>query len=263
MKIKLQLYITAILFASILLGCSDEIVAPKPIITENHQLIILKADDFIYDYQNVVTFHWVKFTDYIVSKNIKAGLGIIGSSINNGNSEFYSIVKILNMTGNFEFWNHGYTHALNATNGNGKMYHEFWNTTAEYQKDELLKTQNLAKEKLGIVMNTFGAPGNAVDTNTVKAINEISELHSWFFGLQDSSKLVLKRAVEIEFPTHYPDYQKFLDNYKSDEKYLVLQIHPNSWDEARFAEFEKIIDFLIEQDAQFITPTEYYNLVKK
>ena len=56
----------------------------------------------------------------------------------------------------------------NGVNEDGEIYHEFWNSPYEYQKEHLLKTQTLFKEKLNITSHTFGAPGNAIDSNTVK-----------------------------------------------------------------------------------------------
>lgn len=189
------------------------------------QLVILKADDFVYDYQNVISSRWKAFIDFIATKNIKASLGIIGKSINYGNNEFYESTKKINRSGYFEFWNHGYSHKLDATNILEEKYCEFQGTPAKYQKAHLIRTQNLAKERLGIELHAFCAPGNAVDKNTIEAIDKIHELDMWFLGLKGSSKLVLERSVEIEFPTHNPNYQKFISNYNSQKEYLVLQIH--------------------------------------
>jgi hypothetical protein len=35
------------------------------------------------------------------------------------------------------------------------------------------------------------------------------------------------------------------------------------WDDARFAEFEKIVDFLVERKAVFMTPTEAAAAVRR
>ncbi len=225
------------------------------------QLIILKADDFVYDYQKVISSRWKRFIDFIAHKNIKASLGIVGNSINYGNDEFYESTKKINSSGYFEFWNHGYSHKLNATNIQGEKYCEFQGTPVEYQKAHLLRTQKLAKERLGIDLHAFGAPGNAIDINTITTVDETSEINIWFFGFEEYTKLVLERTVDIEFPTFNPDYEKFINNYRSEKEYLVLQIHPNSWDRDQFAEFEKIIDYLISQDVMFVTPSEYHDLL--
>ena len=43
---------------------------------------------------------------------------------------------------------------------------------------------------------------------------------------------------------------------------FVLQGHPNQWDDARFAEFVKLVEYLQAQGVTFTTPYEYY-LYKK
>ena len=150
---------------------------------------------------------------------------------------------------------------LNGIDVNGEKFHEFWKTSYADQKKHLLKTQDLAKEKLGITLHTFGAPGNAMDDNTLKVIEECDDIMVLFFGSDNFSKLDLKRFSSIEYPTHNPDFQKFQLNYDAEKPYQVFQGHPNSWDEQRFTEFTKIIDFLVQNEVTFINPYEYYRLV--
>jgi hypothetical protein len=224
------------------------------------QLIILKADDMAFDSVNIISSRWRLFVDYIKSKNIIASLGIIGNSLEKGNDSYYSYLKSLADSGRFELWNHGYTHILNGVDKNGMKYEEFLKTSIEYQKEHLLKTQSLALEKLNIILHTFGAPGNAIDTTTTKAVDAFGEIKVWFFGLSNSDKFVLDRSIEIEYPTGNPDFNKFQLYYNPLKTYIVLQIHPNNWDEKKFSEFEKSIDFLIQKGVTFINPYEYYQL---
>jgi predicted deacetylase len=227
------------------------------------QFIILKADDLIFDKINIVSEHWRSFIDFIKLKKIKASLGLIGTSLQIGNDQYFSYLKDLDSSGYFEIWNHGYSHLINATNITGQIYHEFWNTSYDYQKEDLLKAQALAKEKLGITLRAFGAPGNNLDRNTLKALEEIKDIKVWYFGMEDFSKLSLKRSIEIELPTFFPNLKEFKNsyNYYVKQPYLVLQIHPNTWDETRFSEFKKVIDLLIQNDVTFINPSEYYSLM--
>lgn len=225
------------------------------------QLIFLKADDVRFNPINIISEQWQSFINYIKSKNIKASLGLIGDSLEKGNDAYYSYLKDLVEKGNFEIWNHGYNHILNGINVDGEIYHEFWNTSLEYQKEHLLMTQNLAQENLGITLHTFGAPGNAIEDMTLVAIEEVDDIKVWFFGLEEFTNLNLQRLAEIEFPTHNPDFQQFINNYDAQKAYLTLQIHPNTWDGDRFSEFKNIIDFLILHEVTFINPYEYYQLL--
>jgi peptidoglycan/xylan/chitin deacetylase (PgdA/CDA1 family) len=227
------------------------------------QFIILKADDLVSDHELIFPLRWVKFIDFLEKKDIKGSIGIIGSSLQYGNQNYFNKIREYHFKGNIEFWNHGYDHLINAINSNGEKYHEFKNSSLAFQKEQLHKTQILAKNNLGFSFKTFGAPANAIDGNTLLAIEADSTLKVWFFGNPATSRLNLSRnsVCEIEYPVHNPDYEKFKKHYDPFTNLLVLQIHPNSWDEVRFDEFYQIIDFIIDHGVTFINPYEYYNLI--
>lgn len=223
-----------------------------------NQWIMLKADDLRFDPDHIISPNWKRFIDYIVAQDIKAGLGIIGASLEEGDERYFDLVKNHHQSGRFEIWNHGYNHHLNRTNEAGETYHEFQNTPYEYQKEHLLKTQVLAREKLDITLRTFGTPGNKRDAHTLRAVDETDEIEVWLYGDDASSKRILKRYANIEFPAHEPDYQKFLKSYDPNREYLLLQGHPNSWDDRRFGQFDLMIQYLKAQGCNFINPYEYH-----
>jgi peptidoglycan/xylan/chitin deacetylase (PgdA/CDA1 family) len=222
------------------------------------QIIILKADDFQFNQGSLVSQEWLNFINLVKNKNIRASLGLIGRSLENIDSHSLKQLKELICDDRIELWNHGYDHLISKKDNQGNLYWEFKNTSLQQQKEHILLTQELTKEKLGIVLHAFGAPGNAFDQNTQEAVNSIDDIKIWFFGSNESTKLVLGRFAEIEFPTHNPDYNRFIGNYDSTKDYLALQIHPNSWDGVRLNEFEKIVDFLVQERVTFLTPFEYY-----
>lgn len=225
------------------------------------QFIILKADDLVFDKSYIISQNWKRFISYIKTKRIKSSIGIIGNSLKKRNSKYFSLIKNLNKSGYFEIWNHGYNHFLNDTKRDGKIYSEFSNTSYKFQKKYLLKTQNLAKKKLGITLHTFGAPGNAIDENTLQVIDEVDDIKVWLIGDISSTKLILSDHCWIERPIHNPNYQRFLNCYNPKLEYLLLQIHPHSWDEGRFEQLKKIIEYLIQEGVTFILPYEYYELL--
>ena len=227
------------------------------------QLIILKADDLIYSSGYIIPLGFQRFIDYVEQKKIMASIGIIGNSLEIDNDDYFTILRDIINDGSIEFWNHGFDHKLNGVNQNGETYHEFWNTSYEYQKEHLEKTQDLAREKLGISLRAFGAPGNNHDSVTLDVINGNDEIKIWFYGNPESNKLILERHYNIEFPTSFPDYEEFVDNYPNDEEYLALQIHPNVWDDERFDQFNLIVDYLIQQRVAFVTPYQFYRLVQR
>jgi hypothetical protein len=242
---------------------SDAVFVDSVHILIYKQLILLKADDLSCTKKNDLSANWKRFLSYVEEKNIKASLGLIANSLERGNWQYVQFLRDLSRSDHFEIWNHGYNHLLNGKKRTGETYHEFCNTPFEYQKQHLLKAQNLAKNMLHITLSTFGAPGNAIDTNTILALDDVDDIKVWYFGLDGSSKMVLARSTDIEFPTHHPDFDKFLEDYDATARYLALQIHPHSWDDRRFGEFKKIIDYLIARGVTFIHPHEYYSLITR
>jgi hypothetical protein len=216
------------------------------------QVIILKADDF------VLSEKWGRFITYIENKKIKVSLGVVGKRLQN--ESLCDWIKLLSTNDNLEFWNHGLTHDCND-----QGIIEFKGTPYEYQLNHLQETQRLFKDKLGITVHTFGAPGNAVDENTSQALADIEEIKIWYYGKTGSIKLRLERKGEIESPIMHPDYNEFVkryNQYKLDRyDYLALQIHPGFWDDKGWEEFEKIIDFLEQKEVVYMTPYEYYQSV--
>ena len=229
------------------------------------QIVMLKADDLMFhDSVNVFFAEWDRYLDYIRSKKIKSSVGIIVNSLAKGNEKYADKVKKLVTEDDIELWNHGFTHQMNGTNEKG-TFHEFFNTPVAFQIEQLRKSQQLVKEKLGITMHTFGAPGNQIDSGTVIAMETFPEIKVWLYGAKAFSKLVLKNnpGGTVEYPVHNPDFEKFREHYDPSQAYLVLQYHPLSWDEKRFAAFQQIIDFLLEKDVRFMTPYDYYQEVSK
>lgn len=220
------------------------------------QIVILKADDLQFTRSTLVSQQWIDFINLVNEKDIKACLGVIGQSLEQQDAESLRRIKTLIGNGRLEIWNHGYDHVVDQKDGEGNRFWEFRNTSLDHQREHILKTQFLARDRLGIVLRTFGAPGNAFDENTRAAIDDVGELRVWFFGSESSSKRVLGRYGEIEFPTHYPVYDQFLAHYDETRDYYVFQIHPNSWDQARLAEFGRIVDTLKQKQCTFLTALE-------
>lgn len=222
------------------------------------QLIILKADDLLYDDKTIISNNWTRFFHFVVSEKIKASAGVICNSLQTDDARYFGLLQYLNKTGYIELWNHGYDHILDARHPDGTKYDEFRNSSLAFQTDQLRKAQTLAKEKLNITLRTFGAPGNAIDSTTIQALEAFDEIKVWFFGLSGSDKLVLGRSADMEYPAGKPDYDSFVKNYDPSKEYLVFQIHPNQWDDSQFETFKQIIEFLKNQRSTFILPYEYY-----
>lgn len=210
--------------------------------------VIFKMDD-LEGHSNEV----LKLDKIVQSENLKVSWGVVGFSLEKGDSKYFGWVRSKNITGQYEFWNHGYSHSSGP--------YEFLDQSVVQQKESLQKTQKLGKKKLGIIFRTLGAPANKIDENTAKALDKISEIKNWFYGLP-SSKNNLIRTVNMEFSVGNLDASKLKEAWESDlkpeDKLVVLQGHPNMWNDQNFAEFVKIIKFLKEKEVMFVLPADIF-----
>lgn len=121
--------------------------------------------------------------------------------------------------------------------------------------------QSLGSGKTGVFFVTFGAPFNATDANTVKILEEDTEIQVWLYGdvKNPAGKTVLTRsAVNLESPTLVPNDAAFLEAYAKGRgaEYFVQQGHPPNRSVDRWREFVKSVDFLITLRAEFVLPRD-------
>lgn len=242
-------------------------------------VIILKFDDLKQTGGGYVHARWRRVAEYLENKKIKGGLGMLCETLENATPRYVEWFAERRKAGYVEFWFHGWDHKTHEVDG--KRYNEFSGRTYEEQHERLAKSQQLAKEKLGFSFTAFGPPGGvtaaSLDENTLQVMTDDPDIITIMYPqpfddkgrkYHDSGKLVILDrvwAVNLEGAVGVPDVQRFLNGYAKnlEREYFVLQGHPASWDDGRFAEFEKIVDFLIEQNAVFMTPTEYALKLKK
>ena len=232
------------------------------------QYCILKADDFEYSESDIKGVHpvYLKYINYIIEKNIVSGIGIIGYNWDHETlrSDHLSFIESLQSSGKFEFWNHGYDH-LWGENGN----YEFKNKPYDYQYSQMIKTQKLIKEKLGISMHSFGAPGNAADITTTSVLYNVEELKVWMYNRSTPAApgvLPLPIETSIEWwntndGSISPDLTQFKYYYDIQghkEPYLLCQLHPHRYDNEAFAQLDSTIEFLLSKNVKFVLPYDYY-----
>ena len=217
-------------------------------------IIMLKLDDVTRNgahAQLPVSERWQRCVDFLQQAQVKASLGIIGSSLEEDAPPYFAWIKGLSQSGRIEFWNHCYEDRAGRFQG----------TSLEDQKTALEKTQRLAREKLGITLRAFGVHWSAVDATTDAALAGIPEIKVWFFGPAHprGGQVSLQRTINLEEPTFVPNYAKVKIAYEQGYRlpYLVLQGHPNQWDENRFADFVRIVKYLQAQGCLFMTVSEY------
>lgn len=218
--------------------------------------IVLKLDDMRLLHPN-----WQKVLDMVNKRGIKASFGIICNSLENGRPQYYQWIKEVHAAGRVEFWCHGYDHREWVDNN--LHYMEFEGPSYEEQKKHLQRCQQLAREKLGFAFASFGAPFNATDEKTAQALrDDVPDFKVWMYGDAQfpMGKTVLVRYgnVNIENPLFVPSTARLAEGMAKHPTapYFVIQGHPPQWDEKRLAEFETMLDYLISQHAEFVTPAE-------
>jgi peptidoglycan/xylan/chitin deacetylase (PgdA/CDA1 family) len=197
-----------------------------------------------------VSPRWQRCADFIQKDHLKASFGIIGESLEQDSPAYFKWIKDLHQRGIIEFWNHGYVNQAD----------QFKGPSMEAQKAALEKTQRLAREKLGFPLRAFGVHWSATDDATAQALAAIPEIRIWFQGASAASgKTLLERTVDLEHPTFVPNPEHVRAGYEKygSHPYLVLQGHPNKWDDARFDAFVKAVHYLEEKGCAFQRVSEY------
>ncbi|HSI09188.1 MAG: DUF2334 domain-containing protein [Rariglobus sp.] len=222
--------------------------------------IVVKLDDLA-DRRGKVHDRWKRVTDFAHERKIKIDLGIVANSLEGDKPEYFQWIKDQRATGRIGFWWHGWDHA--EWKEAEKQLYEFGGTSYEHQKKHLDDSQRLAREKLGFPFTAFGAPFNVADATTVRALGEDKDMRVWMYGPKDASadKVVLGRAfaVSIEQPTFAANYPEFIEGYAHNRGagYFVIQGHPMQWNDERYDNFTRIMDFLIGQKAEFVFSDEF------
>ncbi|MEM0995224.1 MAG: DUF2334 domain-containing protein [Bacteroidota bacterium] len=233
----------------------------------NPTYVILKLDD-LWCEQDLVHEGWEQVVDFLNEQKVKGTIGIVGNSLEEDNPAYFDWIKNREQEG-YEIWHHGFCHCRQKVEG--IEIREYRGTSYEEQLESVQKTQQMAEEKLGITLRSFGAPYNSTDEHTAKVLEEIPNLKIWMYKetKTPTSKFLLNRIPEIniEYPVHQPDFEQFKSAYEiyKKEPIIVIQGHPRSWveDPSRFEAFKQIIHFLKKEKVTFITPFEYYEMKNK
>jgi peptidoglycan/xylan/chitin deacetylase (PgdA/CDA1 family) len=239
------------------------VMAQESTAEKKPNVVILKLDDLRNANPNG---GFRRVLEFLKSRNIKSTAGIICNSLEGDKAAYYAWIKELQAGGMVEFWCHGYTHGK-SKDAEGKDVMEFKGVPYETQKETLVKCQKLAKEKLGFPFRTFGAPFNAIEDATVKAVADDPDFKVFLYGNPSQAALAPglmvqdRTAMNIENPLFIPNTARVEHDLKilgPKREYFVIQGHPDQWDEARLAEFGKMIDYLCSQGVIFTTPYDYY-----
>jgi peptidoglycan/xylan/chitin deacetylase (PgdA/CDA1 family) len=235
------------------------LAAVFPSLAAASQVIILKLDDIVqhHDARKPVSDRWLKVHEYLVENDIKGSFGVITESLEKDNPTYFQWLKDVQAAGKIELWHHGYK--LRGPKDQG----EFEQGSACDQRAILARGEQLAQEKLGFTFAAFGPHWSGTTDSTDEALEGVPEIKIWLYGPAKPkafSRLSIPRVMALENPTFVPDSDKFIATYEkhaSSKDVLLLQGHPNQWDDARWEGFVRIIKFLKSKDVVFMTPSGY------
>ncbi len=228
------------------------------------KLVILKLDDVVGGSGGeAMPARWQRVADYLEGKRIKAAFGIIGYSLVKENPAYFKWITDRAARGYVEFWNHGFWQRSGS------------DTSGEFERgyDEQLRalhlTDSLALARLGLELTAWGPHWSGTNEDTDRALSHTPRIRMTFGYPPEAvhyKGIVLPRNIDLEYPTHNPDFGAFLEAYRGkwkDLDYFFLQGHPNSWDDTRWENFVKVIEFLESEGVKFVTPTELYEILQK
>ena len=228
------------------------------------KLVVLKFDDVVAGRDgHVVSERWQRVADFLEGKKIKASMGVIGWSLIDYNSAYFKwITDRATPCGYIEFWNHGYQNRR-PEDVNGEFERSY-----EEQLYYFRMTDSLAYARLGIQFAVWGPHYSSDNEFTDLAIAQLPQIRMTFTYPRKAvhyKGFVLKNRLNFEFPTSNPDFEAFMKEYlvkSKDWEYFFMQGHPNNWDETRWQNFVKVIEFLEKEGVRFVTPTELYVILK-
>ena len=229
---------------------------------QSPKLVVLKLDDVVVGgKERIVTERWQRVADYLEGKKIKSSMGIIGDSLVDDNPAYFQWIADRAKRGDVEFWNHGF-HQRTQDDEFGEFE---GNHDEQEQLLALRRTETLAKEKLGLNLGVWGPHWSGTNEHTDRALAQMPQILMTFGyppKVEHYQGFVFRNRLDMEYPTHNPDFEAFKKNYearKSSFDCFYMQGHPNSWDENRWENFVKIIEFLEAENVRFVTPSELLN----
>jgi len=253
-----------VVVSSLLFGINDQMKASEEDSNQakTPRLCVLKLDDVVAGRGGqVVPERWQRVADFLEGKKVKSSMGVIGFSLVDDNPAYFKWITDRAARGYIEFWNHGFRNR-SADDPLGEFEGGY-----DEQIRALRLTDSLVRVKLGLNLTTWGPHWSGCNEHTDRALAQMPIIRMTFgFPLKTTlfKGFVIPRSIDMEFPTHNPDYETFKKVYQAREfdlDFFFLQGHPNSWDEPRWENFVKIIEFLQAEGVRFVTPSELFKIL--
>ena len=206
--------------------------------------IIFKADDF----GGAMSESAARYIELTNAQDAVASLGVITSAITD-NEQINALYRDLDAAG-FEAWFHGHTHDWSLPTA------EFSGVGLSAQEASFERGIELGRTRLGLEFHTFGAPGNAFDADTARALVGFPQFVVWFFGDAAATRnegapdiSVLRRILDIETSPGNVDapsaFLARLDALMANAPapaVLVLQVHPYEYSDEDLSRLATILE---------------------
>lgn len=231
-------------------------------------VVMLKLDDLVRSKPGstlAVSDHWQRVVAFLESQKLKASYGILAISLEGDCPAYVDWLKKRVAAGS-EIWLHGY-YAFGgiptALKVNGRTA-EFVGGTAADQAVGINRSLKLVKEKVGVDIAAFGPHATPMDAATYEVLEGLPQIHAvWFYpppAGTKTSKLVIQRLMNLESPIFVPNYEKVKADFEQKRAtlpYVAVQGHPDTWDDAKFENFKKVVSYLRDQGCKFVTISDY------
>ncbi|MEX1114514.1 MAG: LamG-like jellyroll fold domain-containing protein [Akkermansiaceae bacterium] len=225
------------------------------------KVIIIKADDY-WGNHNGQQQAWTNFVTSSRNLGVKANLGVVPSRIV-GNTAAAQWMQEQQAIGDVEFWNHGWDHSTWTTGGT--TYWEFRNSGLAFQQTHFSDAQAFLLNTTGRNAIAFGTPYNQSDADTMTVMNQTPAVRLFFtynstaarnFGL--TSRVATVGIIAESGGTGKPVASTFISNHPNGPTGPIsLQFHPAAFTAADLAEYQQIVQFLLNKNYQFMLPAEY------
>lgn len=246
--------------------------------------IIIKVDDLKMAGGGMPPQQWGRLLAFARERNIKMNFGVICETLETAKPRYLDWLKEVQASGLVELWLHAYDHKDHAES-DGYNHAEFEMRPYDEQKRRIEACQKLIKNAVGVQFTAFGPPGGGnlpakdrtPNADLMRVIQEDPFIKAWMYStpiddegekLQATGKItVLDRVwhVNIEQPLFQPNsaaLEKGYNEWAAKRRYFVIQGHPTKWDDAKFEEFVKIVDFLTAKGCEFVKVSEYAQTLK-
>jgi hypothetical protein len=198
--------------------------------------VIFKVDDFLSDEFHLnngsnVDLNCGRFFGTISKyPQVKISLGVIGRTLKGAPSNAIGLVKAWIDSGKIEIFNHSFAHSEEPATVQDAIYN-----------------QDVIDEYFNVRPNIYGAPRN-----------DVSVVGKWDRTMYGKDiPINAYRELENVIPGSFVTLDNFQKKYeKNHSQVKVYQMHPWVWTRTDFEEFEMCLKIMLDDNKQWIFPSE-------